>query len=74
MKPPTTLAERNRISFTVADLTYCRGDCSLGAIERKQKKYDYIMDELRARGFEVHGFTSTSLLPKDAMRKRLLNA
>jgi len=65
MKPPTTLAERNRISFTVADLTYCRGDCSLGAIERKQKKYDYIMDELRARGFEVHGFTSTSLLPKD---------
>ena len=65
MKPPTTLAERNRISFTIADLTSCRGDCSLGAIERKQKKYDYIMDELRARGFEVHGFTSTSLLPKD---------
>ena len=58
-------SDNSLVEFVIADLTYCRGDCSLAAISRKQNKYDGIADRLRARGFRVRGFTEHSLLPKE---------
>ena len=62
MPPPT---DNKLIEFVIADATYCRGDCSLTAISRKQAKYDNTANHLRARGFRVRGFDDRSLLPKE---------
>ena len=63
MSIPTSRAEFEQIEFVIADLAYCRGDCSLNAIKRKQAAYDSIATALRARGFRVRGFDTCSLLP-----------
>ena len=34
-------SDNSLVEFVIADLTYCRGDCSLAAISRKQNKYDH---------------------------------
>jgi len=66
MPPPT---DNKLIEFVIADATYCRGDCSLTAISRKQAKYDNTANHLRARGFRVRGFDDRSLFyPKRAER------
>ena len=72
--PPTTLAEKRRITFVIADVGIGRGDTHCERVRRKQTHTtegstlgyaDDIIPTLRKSGFNAIGFNEKSLLDSE---------